>query len=239
MYDDTFAIFVDGRCFLNGLDTSRRSSSLCVIDNSDRNEHVELISLQFRSSPKRFEFSFRLRNDAFKFDNVSRTFIFISWPVCKKSHTDVNFSSWKMCTWNWFELVYRHKFISGFNTVHIPIDGVLYFRIPTIVVHVAVLSRKSPVLVCTHRILIAICRVHVANAAPRSWSPAIAYGFLVWFQGNDEILYFWSKRLVCIPWKYCFQCVLWRTKQALTNFGGTICQSILTTAYVIVVGDQW
>lgn len=193
---DTFAIFVDGRCFLNGLVTSRRSSSLCVIDNSDKNEHVELISFPFGSSPKRFEFSFRLRNDAFKFDNVSRTFMFISWPVCKKSHTVDNFSSWNTCTLNGLEWVSRYRInIKILLAFHLPIVDALYFRIPIIVVHAAISSRNWTVPVCIHRISIAFCRAHVANAVLPQWSLAIACGSLVWFQGNDGILHFLERKI--------------------------------------------
>lgn len=42
---DPFSPVVDGRCFRNGFDMSRKSSSDCVTDRSDKNDPVELMSL--------------------------------------------------------------------------------------------------------------------------------------------------------------------------------------------------
>lgn len=97
-FDSIYEIFdaVDGQCFLKGLVISRKSSSSnCVTDKSDKNEPVELISLQFRSSVYLFDRDLRLWDEIFKEANVSRTSVFSSRSVCKKSHTVESFSSCK------------------------------------------------------------------------------------------------------------------------------------------------
>lgn len=89
---EMFAALVDGRCFLNGFDISRKSSSDCVTDKSDKNDPVELISLPYLSS-KRFDFDFRLRCDILRNANLLRVSSLMSRSVCKNSHALDNFRS--------------------------------------------------------------------------------------------------------------------------------------------------
>lgn len=89
---DMFAAVVDGRCFLNGFDISKKSSSDCVTDKFDKNEPVELMSLQYLSS-YRFVLDFRLRVDISKKANLLRVSSLISRFVCKKSQARDNFFS--------------------------------------------------------------------------------------------------------------------------------------------------
>lgn len=94
---ELFTAFVDGRCFLNALDISRKSSSDCVTDKSDRNDPVELISLPYLSSVNRFDLDLdlRFRVDIFKNANLLRVSSLISRSVCRNSHALDSFFSCK------------------------------------------------------------------------------------------------------------------------------------------------
>lgn len=176
--DAAAAAVVDGRCFLNGFDISKKSSSDCVTDKSDKNDPVELISLQYLSS-YRFVLDFRLRVDISKNANLFRVSSLMSRLVCKKSHARDNFFSWK----NDFEL-----FFCELRAISVRIDECPLFGLPNDRVpfrrHVVLCSLslvddgRETISFQNPNAAVHICQAHAGAFALRPLWLAIANGFL-------------------------------------------------------------